>query len=141
MSESSPSRALATTSPATRGAPDAAAQTKLKEYVLLVPRLGRLLWRLGRDPRVPARSKAILLVLGGYLVVPVDVIPDFVPGLGQVDDLVVVAFALDHMLNRVPADIVRQHWDGDDDVLEIVREVLDIATSFVPGWLKKRFSP
>lgn len=117
-----------------------AEQTRLKEYVLLIPRLARLVWRLGRDPRVPARSKAILLVLGGYLVVPVDVIPDFIPGLGQMDDLVVVAFALDHMLNRVPDEIVREHWDGDEDVLQIVREVLDIATAFVPGWLKKRFA-
>lgn len=117
-------------------------QTKLKEYALLVPNLGKLMWRLVRDPRVPARSKASLLLLGGYLVSPVDLspIPDFIPGLGQLDEIVIAAFVLDQMLNRVPAEVVREHWDGDRDVLEVVQEVLDIATGFVPGWLKNRFS-
>jgi uncharacterized membrane protein YkvA (DUF1232 family) len=115
-------------------------KTKLKEFALLVPRILKLLWRLARDPRVSPRSKAILFVLLGYVASPVDLIPDFIPGLGQIDDLVIAAFALDHMLNRIPEEIVREHWDGDDDVLEIVREVLDLTTAFVPGWLKKRFS-
>jgi uncharacterized membrane protein YkvA (DUF1232 family) len=116
------------------------APTSLKEYALLVPRLARLVWRLSRDPRVPARSKATLFIIAGYLVSPVDVVPDFIPGIGQLDDLVILAFALDQMLNRVPDEVVRDHWDGDEDVLEVVRQVLDISTAYVPGWLKKRFS-
>ena len=114
-------------------------QTQLKEYALLVPRLVKLLWRLTRDPRVPARSKATLVILMGYVVSPVDIIPDIFPAIGQLDELVIAAFVLDQMLNRVSPDIVREHWDGDQDILEIVQEVLDIATGFVPGWLKKRF--
>lgn len=114
-------------------------QTKLKEYALLAPRLVKLLWRLTRDPRVPARNKATLFMLLGYIVSPIDVIPDFFPGIGQLDELVITAFALDQMLNRVPADVVREHWDGDKDILEVVQEVLDIATVFVPPALKKRF--
>lgn len=119
---------------------DAIQQTSLKEYALLIPRLLVLVAKLARDPRVPARSKAMLVLLGGYLASPVDVIPDFLPGIGQVDDIVLIAFTLDQLLNRVPREIVKEHWDGDDDVLELVQEVLDIATAFVPGWLKKRFS-
>jgi uncharacterized membrane protein YkvA (DUF1232 family) len=115
-------------------------QTRLSEYALLLPRLAKLLWRLARDPRVPPRSKAFLFLLGGYLVSPIDLVPDFIPGIGQVDDLVLVAFALDQLLNRVPEHIVREHWDGDEDVLEIIRQVLDIGTSFIPGWLRKRIS-
>ena len=115
-------------------------QTRLKEYALALPRLVKLLWRLARDPRVPARTKATLVILAAYLASPIDVIPDFIPALGQLDDLVVVAFVLDQMLNRVPADVVREHWDGDEDVLELVQEILDISTGFVPGWVKKRFS-
>lgn len=116
-----------------------AQQTKLKEYALLAPRLVKLLWRLARDPRVPARSKATLVLLMGYIVSPIDLIPDFLPGIGQMDELVIAAFALDQMLNRVPPEVVREHWDGDKDILEIVQEVLDIATAFVPASLKKRF--
>lgn len=114
-------------------------QTSLKEYALLAPRLVRLVWRLTRDPRVPARTKALLFVLVGYLASPVDLIPDFIPGIGQLDDLVIAAFALDQILNRVPDEVVREHWDGDEDVLQIVRQILDISTSFVPAWLKRRF--
>jgi uncharacterized membrane protein YkvA (DUF1232 family) len=110
----------------------------LKEYLLLAPRLARLVWRLGRDPRVPARSKAVIFLVAGYLISPLDVIPDFIPGLGQADDLFVAAFALDQILNRVPDHVVREHWDGDEDVLQVVREILDISTAFVPGWLKNR---
>ncbi|MDQ3957773.1 MAG: YkvA family protein [Actinomycetota bacterium] len=118
----------------------APAPTSLKEYALLAPRLVRLLWKLARDPRVPARSKATLFILAGYLLSPVDIVPDFIPGIGQLDDLVLAAFALDQMLNRVPDEVVREHWDGDEDVLEVVRNILDISTAYVPGWLKKRFS-
>lgn len=114
-------------------------QTSLREYALLAPRLVKLVWRLARDPRVPARAKAVLFVLVGYLASPVDLIPDFIPGLGQLDDLVIAAFALDQILNRVPDEVVRQHWDGDEDVLDVVRNILDISTAFIPAWLKKRF--
>jgi len=123
--------------------PDDGAEAKptdVMEYVLLLPRLVKLLWRLARDPRVPPRSKAMLVVLAGYLVSPIDLVPDFLPGIGQADDLMIVAFALDQMLNRVPEHVVREHWEGDEDVLEVVRQVLDISTAVVPGWLKARFS-
>jgi uncharacterized membrane protein YkvA (DUF1232 family) len=69
----------------------------------------------------------------------VDLIPDFIPGIGQVDDLIVIAFALDQILNRVPPEVVREHWDGDEDVLQVVQQILDISTAFVPGWLRRRF--
>jgi uncharacterized membrane protein YkvA (DUF1232 family) len=117
------------------------AQTELKEYLLLLPRLAKLIWRLARDPRVPPRSKATLVLLGAYVVSPVDLIPDFIPGLGQLDDIVIAAFALDQILNRIPDHIVREHWDGDEDVLQLVREILDIATAFMPKWLKNRLAP
>lgn len=120
---------------------DPGSQTELKEYLLLLPRLAKLIWRLTRDPRVPARSKATLVVLGVYLMSPVDVIPDFIPGLGQLDDIVIAAFALDSILNRIPDHIVREHWDGDEEVLQVVREILDISTAFMPKWLKGRLGP
>jgi uncharacterized membrane protein YkvA (DUF1232 family) len=118
----------------------AARQTSLKEYALLAPRLIKLLVRLMRDPRVQPRSKALLLVTVGYLVSPIDVIPDMVPGVGQLDDVIIVAFALDHLLNRIPEELVQEHWDGDEDILEVVRHVVEIGAGLVPTWIK-RFLP
>jgi uncharacterized membrane protein YkvA (DUF1232 family) len=94
---------------------------------------------LARDPRVPARNKATLVFVGAYLASPIDLIPDFLAGIGHVDDLIVVAFALDQILNRVPPEVVREHWDGDEDVLHVVQQILDISTAFVPGWLRRLF--
>ncbi len=122
-----------------RGSP-APAQTSLKEYALLAPRLGRLVWRLVRDPRVPARSKAALVMVAGYIASPVDLVPDFLPALGQLDDIVLIAFALDQILNRVPEELVREHWDGEEDVLALVRQILDISTAFFPRWLRRLFT-
>jgi uncharacterized membrane protein YkvA (DUF1232 family) len=118
----------------------AARQTSLKEYALFAPRLIKLLVRLMRDPRVQPRSKALLLVTVGYLVSPIDVIPDMVPGVGQLDDIIIVAFALDHLLNRIPEELVQEHWDGDEDILEVVRHVVEIGAGLVPTWIK-RFLP
>jgi uncharacterized membrane protein YkvA (DUF1232 family) len=114
--------------------------TELRDYLLFAPRLLKLIGRLMRDPRVDARQKAILLLLFIYLASPLDVIPDVIPGIGHVDDLVLAAFALDQILNHVPEESIREHWDGNDDVLQIVREILRIATGLVPDWLKKRLS-
>jgi len=120
-----------------------AAQTtreKLKKYARLAPQFVKLIGRLMKDPRVPARQKAILVVVGAYLVSPIDLVPDFIPGVGVLDDLIIAAFALDQILNRVPEDCVREHWDGDEDVLAVVKEVLDIASGRVPDWLKRRLT-
>ena len=116
------------------------AHTQLRDYALFAHRLLVLISRLMRDLRVPSRQKAILILLFVYLASPVDIIPDFIPGIGHVDDLVLAAFALDQILNRVPEECIREHWDGNDDVLQIVREILNIATGLVPDWLKKRLS-
>jgi uncharacterized membrane protein YkvA (DUF1232 family) len=120
--------------------PDEDVTTRLAEYALFAPRLAVLLFRLMRDRRVPPRPKAILVLLAAYLASPVDLIPDFLPGIGHVDDLVLAAFALDQILNRIPDQYVREHWDGDEDVLQVVREILDISTAVMPDWLKKRLS-
>ena len=113
---------------------------KLKKYARLAPQFARLIGRLMKDPRVPARQKAILVVVGAYLVSPIDLVPDFIPGVGVLDDLVIAAFALDQILNRVPEDCVREHWDGDEDVLAVVKEVFDITSGRVPDWFKRRLT-
>ncbi|MBA2427383.1 MAG: DUF1232 domain-containing protein [Actinobacteria bacterium] len=120
--------------------PSGNAQTDLKEYAYLLPRLAKLVLNLLRDPRVPARSKATLVLAGAYIASPLDLVPDFIPGFGKADDIILAAFALDQIVNRIPDSIVREHWDGEDDVLDIVRQVLDLSSGLVPAPLRRLLS-
>jgi uncharacterized membrane protein YkvA (DUF1232 family) len=74
-----------------------------------LPTYIRLVWALLRDGRVPAQQKLILVGIGAYLFFPIDLIPDFVPVLGQLDDLAVVLLGLDLFIRSAPADIVEEH--------------------------------
>jgi uncharacterized membrane protein YkvA (DUF1232 family) len=84
----------------------------MAEVVDLIRRLPtyiRLIWALLRDRRVPAGQKLILAGIGAYLFFPIDLIPDFVPVLGQLDDLAVVLLGLDLFIRSAPPDIVEEH--------------------------------
>jgi uncharacterized membrane protein YkvA (DUF1232 family) len=85
-----------------------------------VPHVVVLLRRLVRDERVPVRSKLLLMALAGYLVLPVDLIPDFLPGVGQLDDALVVVFALRAILPRAGPDVVAEQWPGSAESLAAV---------------------
>jgi uncharacterized membrane protein YkvA (DUF1232 family) len=110
----------------------------LGEIAYFLPRFVVLLKRLLSDPRVPRRNKWIAGGVLVYLVSPLDIIPDFVPGLGQLDDIVVVLLALHGLLNRVDEEIVLEHWDGDADVIRMVRAGVSAAARLVPGPWEKR---
>lgn len=75
------------------------------------PAYTRLLWALVRDERTPNARKALLAAALGYLVVGRDIVPDDVPILGGLDDLVVVVLAVDLFLDGVPIDILHEHLD------------------------------
>jgi uncharacterized membrane protein YkvA (DUF1232 family) len=115
-------------------------QIPLGELLRAVPNMAKLVGRLARDPRVPARNKATLVFVAAYVLSPVDLVPSFVPVFGQLDDLVLAALALNQLLNEVPAPLVREHWDGERDVLEVIQETLRIGSSFVPWRVRKLFS-
>jgi uncharacterized membrane protein YkvA (DUF1232 family) len=95
-----------------------------RELATLVPNLTRLFAGLLRDPRVPLRAK---LVLGGtvlYLAMPIDLVPDFIPIAGALDDAIVAAFALRFVVRASSPEIVAEHWPGDPATL---RRILSIA--------------
>lgn len=111
---------------------------KVRSALSAVPNLGKLLVRLARDPRVPRRNKVLFAGIAAYLVLPWDFIPDWMPGIGQVDDLLLVALALDALLNRVPSTVLEDHWDGDEEVLDTIRSVLSTVTTFIPDRVKDK---
>lgn len=109
------------------------ARNTLREIALFLPNFVVLLKRLVSDPRVPRKSKLILAGTILYLVSPIDVVPDFVPGLGQLDDVVVALLALHSILNRVDDEVVIEHWPGDENVIRMVRAGLSAVAQLLPG--------
>jgi uncharacterized membrane protein YkvA (DUF1232 family) len=79
-----------------------------------------LISRLIRDPRVPRRRKLLLAALVGYLALPFDLVPDFIPVAGQLDDVLVVAFVLRRFLRSNGADLLYEHWPGPERSLALV---------------------
>jgi uncharacterized membrane protein YkvA (DUF1232 family) len=92
--------------------------------VRFIPDCVVLLKRLLADPRVPRRRKAILVLLVGYLLLPVDLVPDFVPLVGQLDDAIVAALALRAILRGSGPELVREHWPGPEESLQVVLRTL-----------------
>src|SRR5262252_2468420 len=87
----------------------------LSEAVRLLPDLLRLLRRLAADRTLPRGVRVRLWLLLGYLALPIDIIPDFIPVIGYADDAIVVAFVLRSTVRRAGFDSVRRHWPGTDD--------------------------
>lgn len=112
-------------------------QEILKEALLLVPNLGKLLFRLLRDPRVPRNRRWVMAAVGAYLASPVDLIPEFVPVLGTVDDLLVLAFAIDYLLKASPEEVVTKYWDGSEDGLELVRGITAWGVELLPDRFRR----
>lgn len=76
--------------------------------------------RLLRDPRVPRRHKVLLVAVTGYLAVPFDLVPDFIPLAGQLDDVVIVALVVRGLLRAGGTSLVREHWPGPESSLALV---------------------
>ena len=79
-----------------------------------------LLKRVLSDPRLPRRRKAVLVVLVAYLVMPIDLVPDFIPVAGQLDDVLVAGLALRYALRGGGPELLREHWPGPEQSLEAV---------------------
>jgi uncharacterized membrane protein YkvA (DUF1232 family) len=95
----------------------------VKESARLVPDLLRLLGRLVREPALPRAVRARLWLLLGYLALPVDLVPDFVPVLGYADDVVVIALVLRSVVRRAGVEAIDRHWPGTADGLAVVHRL------------------
>lgn len=98
-----------------------------------LPTYARLVWALARDPRVPLGQKAVLGGIAAYLAFPIDIIPDFIPVIGQMDDVAVLLLGLDWFLRNAPADVVEEHMAKIAVHQDTLTRDLDSAGSLLQG--------
>lgn len=103
-------------------------RVNLREALRLAPDTLRLLRRLAADPALPRGVRVRLLLLLVYLLLPVDLVPDFIPVLGFADDIVVAALALRSVIRRAGRDAVDRHWSGSPEGLTVVLRMAGIAS-------------
>lgn len=87
----------------------------------LLPRLAIFLYHLARDPRVPWTVKAAVVGMAAYLAIPLDLLPDWIPGAGQIDDLLLVAIVINYVFAKIPEEVLIEHWGEDVERLRGLR--------------------
>jgi uncharacterized membrane protein YkvA (DUF1232 family) len=90
----------------------------LRDLASFVPDCVTTVRRLRRDPRVPRRAKVVVALAGLWLVSPIDLLPEFLPVIGPLDDVLVVALALRYVARQVPREVLVAAWPGEPRVLE-----------------------
>jgi uncharacterized membrane protein YkvA (DUF1232 family) len=93
---------------------------KVRELSRFVPDLGTLFLRLARDRRLSPPRRLGLILLGAYLVSPIDLIPDFIPVVGQLDDAALAALVLRGVVRAAGPEVVCEHWPGSWRSLNVV---------------------
>ncbi len=109
-----------------------AAKGRMGNFLMFLPNMLLLLGRLLKDARVSTAEKALFLASIVYVVSPIDLIPDFFPFIGQVDDIYVVALTLLRLLNRTDASVIRQHWAGGGDIVGLADSIARTAPLLLP---------
>ena len=95
-------------------------ETTARELLRVLPDTVRLVSRLARDSSLPSGVRIRLWLLLGYLIMPIDLVPDFLPVIGYADDAIVVALVLRSVVHRAGAEALERHWPGSPDGLAAV---------------------
>ena len=89
-----------------------------KDLATVLPACATTARRLRRDPRVPRRAKVAVVIALCWVLSPIDLIPEFIPVIGPLDDAVVAALVLRFVLKRTDREVLFEHWRGDPATLE-----------------------
>ena len=105
---------------------------RMKNLLMFLPNMVKLLGKLLTDSRVPMVDKALFAGAIVYVIMPLDFIPDFLPFIGQIDDTYLVALTLLRLINRSDETIVREHWHGGGDIVSLANSIAKIAPMLLP---------
>ena len=102
------------------------------KYLIWAPDLFYLMWKLSLDVRVPKSEKIKLLGALAYFISPIDLLPEAIFGPAAfTDDIALAAYVLNGLMTRTDPEIIRELWPGDDDVLEVIKRILDVADRMI----------
>lgn len=110
----------------------------MKALVRALPQIARMIAKLLVDRRLPRSAKVALLAVAVYLASPIDLIPDFIPVAGYLDDALLAAVALDGVLTWVDRALVLKYWPGTSESLDRIARAARLVSAWVPGRLKRR---
>ena len=105
---------------------------RMKNMLMFLPNMVKLLGKLLADSRVPIVDKALFAGAIVYVIMPLDFIPDLLPFIGQVDDTYLVALTLLRLINRSDETIIREHWRGGGDIVSLANSIASIAPMLLP---------
>lgn len=123
-----------------RRAPRTGAKRTLLGTIAQIPSYLRLMAGLITDPRVATLDKVLLGAAVAYVAMPIDLIPDFIPFIGQVDDVFVLVLAVRRLISNAGMNVIRDHWDGAIEDLHpsALQEVIAAAAFFLPRGIRRR---
>lgn len=101
-----------------------------KDYIMFIPDIVALIFRLLKDSRVPVKTKAVVGASLVYVSCPFDILPDKIPFIGALDDISVVFFALNRIINDVDINIILENWQGKNEFVVILRKTVDFFSGF-----------
>jgi len=109
----------------------------MKNLLLFVPNMVLLCARLMVDPRVPTKERILVAGAIVYALVPFDLIPDMLPFVGQVDDAYLISLSLLRLATVTDPSVVREHWRGGGDVVELLGSTAMIASKLLPKRIRR----
>jgi uncharacterized membrane protein YkvA (DUF1232 family) len=112
-------------------------QLRMKNLLLFIPNMVLLCFRLLMDPRVPAKERLLVAGAIAYAIMPFDLIPDMLPFIGQVDDAYLIALTLLRLMSVTEPNIVREHWRGGGDVVELIGSMALLSSKLLPKKIRR----
>jgi len=107
-------------------------KSRMKNLLMFLPNMVILSVRLMVDSRVPRTERALFAAAVIYAIIPFDFIPDMLPFVGQVDDLLLISMTLLRLVDRTDDRVVREHWRGGGDIVQLAESVATVAPLLMP---------
>src|SRR2546421_11100353 len=107
-------------------------KSRMKNLLMFFPNMVALTARMMVDSRVPRTERALFAAALIYAIIPFDFIPDMIPFVGQIDDLFLISLTLLRLIDRTDDVIVREHWRGGGDIVQLAESAATIAPLLMP---------